>query len=244
MGWVAPRANLHSARLSWVAADIRPIRDSWRRSAASTNKERRKSLRTLQGQFRLPRLSDNHHRVRCSAQMDSRANTCAAPSSTNSLVALAGEQVHLLPRPARRQRVAVVRYAQPELNGKKITAVNWDFFVIAADYAGVRASPRRCCLIFACRERAVPQTPNAGRSLHWTIRTVAMATLWPAWPTSSCPADLVGSIRKASTVCSFHVIPDAVIALTPIFSSRRAAQSRHVCRSDGPRNQGRRDTCI
>jgi hypothetical protein len=95
MGRVAPRANLHSARLSWVAADIRPIRDSRRRLAASTNKERRKSLRTPQGQFRLPRLSGNHHRVRCSAQMDSRANTCVAPSSTNSLVALDGKQVHL-----------------------------------------------------------------------------------------------------------------------------------------------------
>ena len=96
MGRVAPRANLHSVRLSWVAADIRPIRDSRRRLAASNNRERKKSLRTLQGQFRLPRLSGNHHRVRCSAQMDSRANTCAAPSSTNSLVALAGEQVQLL----------------------------------------------------------------------------------------------------------------------------------------------------
>ena len=93
MGRMAPRANLHSARLSWVGADIRPIPDSRRRLAASTNRERRKSLRTLQGQFRLPRLSGNHHRVRCSAQMDSRANTFASPSSTNSLVALAGEQV-------------------------------------------------------------------------------------------------------------------------------------------------------
>jgi hypothetical protein len=91
------------------------------------------------------------------------------------------------PRRARRQRVGVVRYAQPEPNGKKITAVNWDFFVIAADYAGVRASPRRCCLIFACRERAVPQTPNAGRSLHWTIRQ----SQWPlsGQPGRLCPAE-------------------------------------------------------
>jgi len=96
MGRMAPRANLHSARLSWVAADIPPIRDSRRRLAASTNRERRKSLRTLQGQFRLPRLSGIHHSVRCSVQMDPRANTYAAPSSTNSLVALGGEQVQLL----------------------------------------------------------------------------------------------------------------------------------------------------
>src|SRR5258705_12544046 len=96
MGRVAPRANLHSARLSWVAADIRPIPDSRRRLAASTNRERRKSLRTLQGQFRLPRLSGNHYSVRCSAQMDPRANTYAAPSSTDSLVALAFEQVQRL----------------------------------------------------------------------------------------------------------------------------------------------------
>ena len=68
--------------------------------------------------------------------MDSRANTCAAPSSTNSLVALAGEQVQLL---LAAHGVAVVRYAQPEPNGKKITAVNWDLFVIAADYPGVRS---------------------------------------------------------------------------------------------------------
>ena len=140
MGRVAPRANLHSVRLSWVAADIRPIRDSRRRLAASNNRERKKSLRTLQGQFRLPRLSGNHHRVRCSAQMDSRANTCAAPQLDQFISRAGWRTGSASPRRARRQRVAVVRYAQPEPNGKKMTAVNWDLFVIAADYAGVRGA--------------------------------------------------------------------------------------------------------
>ena len=121
MGRVAPRANLHSVRLSWVAADIRPIRDSRRRLAASNNRERKKSLRTLQGQFRLPRLSGNHHRVRCSAQMDSRANTCVAPQ-VDQFISRAGWRTgSASPRRARRQRVAVVRYAQPELS-------SWDLF--------------------------------------------------------------------------------------------------------------------
>ena len=119
MGRVAPRANLHSARLSWVAADIRPIRDSRRRLAASTNRERRKSLRTLQGQFRLPRLSGNHHRVRCSAQMDSRANTCVAPQLDQFISRAGWRTGSASPRRARRQRVAVVRYAQPERTVKK-----------------------------------------------------------------------------------------------------------------------------
>ena len=140
MGRVAPRANLHSARLSWVAADIRPIRDSRRRLAASTNRERRKSLRTLQGQFRLPRLSGNHHRVRCSAQMDSRANTCVAPQLDQFISRAGWRTGSASPRRARRQRVAVVRYAQPEPNGRKMMAVNWELFVIAVDYAGVRAA--------------------------------------------------------------------------------------------------------
>jgi hypothetical protein len=116
MGRVAPRANLHSVRLSWVAADIRPIRDSRRRLAASNNRERKKSLRTLQGQFRLPRLSGNHHRVRCSAQMDSRANTCVAPQLDQFISRAGWRTGSASPRRARRQRVAVVRYAQPELN--------------------------------------------------------------------------------------------------------------------------------
>ena len=111
MGWVAPRANLHSARLSWVAADIRPIRDSRRRLAASTNRERRKSLCTLQGQFPLPRLSGNYHRVRCSALMDSLASTCAAPQ-LDQFISRAGWRIGSASlRRARRQRVAVVRYA-------------------------------------------------------------------------------------------------------------------------------------
>lgn len=114
MGRVAPRANLHSARLSWVAADIRPIRDSRRRLAASTNKERRKSLRTLQGQFRLPRLSGNCRRLRCSAQMDSRVNTCAAPQLDQFISRAGWRTGSASPRRAQRQKVAVVRYAQPE----------------------------------------------------------------------------------------------------------------------------------
>jgi hypothetical protein len=124
MGWVAPRANLHSARLSWVAADIRPIRDSRRRLAASTNRERRKSLCTLQGQFPLPRLSGNYHRVRCSALMDSLASTCAAPQ-LDQFISRAGWRIGSASlRRARRQRVAVVRYAprEPNAGGHRVEA--------------------------------------------------------------------------------------------------------------------------
>jgi hypothetical protein len=124
MGRVAPRANLHSVRLSWVAADIRPIRDSRRRLAASNNRERKKSLRTLQGQFRLPRLSGNYHRVRCSAQMDSRANTCVAPQ-VDQFISRAGWRTgSASPRRARRQRVAVVRYTprEPNAGGHRVEA--------------------------------------------------------------------------------------------------------------------------
>src|SRR4029077_14621715 len=121
--WVAPRANLHSARLSWVAADIRPIRDSRRRLAASTNRERRKSLCTLQGQFPLPRLSGNYHRG-CSALMDSLASTCAAPQ-LDQFISRAGWRIGSASlRPALRQRVAVVRYAprEPNAGGHRVEA--------------------------------------------------------------------------------------------------------------------------
>jgi hypothetical protein len=123
MGWVAPRANLHSVRLSWVAADIRPIRDSRRRLAASTNRERRKSLCTLQGQFPLPRLSGNR-RVRCSALLDSLASTCAAPQ-LDQFISRAGWRIGSASlRRARRQRVAVVRYAprEPNAGGERVEA--------------------------------------------------------------------------------------------------------------------------
>ena len=131
MGRVAPRANLHSVRLSWVAADIRPIRDLRRRLAASNNRERKKSLRTLQGQFRLPRLSGNHHRVRCSAQMDSRANTCVAPQLDQFISRAGWRTGSASPRRARAHNVT-------GRSGTKFARRSARRFATCSSYGGAR----------------------------------------------------------------------------------------------------------
>jgi hypothetical protein len=91
MGPEVPTANPHSARLSWAAAGMRLIRDSTRCLAASTNRERGKSPRTLQGPSRLPWLTGSPHIARCAAQTASPANTCAGPQF-DRLISRAGWQ--------------------------------------------------------------------------------------------------------------------------------------------------------
>src|SRR5262245_7114503 len=73
-------ANRQGARRSWAVAGIRPTRVSQRRLAASTNRDRGKSLRTRRGRVRVPRLGGNPHFVGYSAAAHSRANTCALPA--------------------------------------------------------------------------------------------------------------------------------------------------------------------
>ena len=92
-------ANQHSSRQSWVAADMRPVRNSRQHLAASTNENRRQSPRTLQEKSRAPLLSGNPHIGKRPPHTDSNANACppphqSQPTATNSLVALAGKMVH------------------------------------------------------------------------------------------------------------------------------------------------------
>jgi hypothetical protein len=92
-------ANQHSSRQSWVAADMRPVRNSRQHLAASTNENRRQSPRTLQEKSRAPLLSGNPHIGKRPPHTDSDSNACppphqSQPTATNSLVALAGKMVH------------------------------------------------------------------------------------------------------------------------------------------------------
>jgi len=91
VGQAEPTANRQGARRSWAAAGIQPLRDSQRRLAASTNRDRGKTPRTRQGRVRLLRLGDNPHFAGYSAAAHGRANTWCVPTSTLSLVALAGQ---------------------------------------------------------------------------------------------------------------------------------------------------------
>ena len=92
-------ANQHSSRQSWVAADMRPVRNSRQHLVASTNENRRQSPRTLQEKSRAPLLSGNPHIGKRPPHTDSDSNACppphqSQPTATNSLVALAGKMVH------------------------------------------------------------------------------------------------------------------------------------------------------
>jgi hypothetical protein len=89
-------ANQHSSRQSWVAADMRPVRNSRQHLAASTNENRRQSPRTLQEKSRAPLLSGNPHIGKRPPHTASNANACPTPhqSGDHSLVALAGKMVH------------------------------------------------------------------------------------------------------------------------------------------------------
>jgi hypothetical protein len=99
-------ANQHSSRQSWVAADMRPVRNSRQHLAASTNENRRQSPRTLQEKSRAPLLSGNPHIGKRPPHTASNANACPTPhqSGDHSLVALAGKMVHqsitMAPEPA------------------------------------------------------------------------------------------------------------------------------------------------
>jgi hypothetical protein len=80
VGQAEPTANRRGARQSWAAAGIRPARVSQKRLAASTNRDRGKSLRIRRGRVRLPRPSGNPRFVGYSAAAHSRPNACALPA--------------------------------------------------------------------------------------------------------------------------------------------------------------------